>query len=112
MLFRSANTYTEISRFATGPGGRTGLFIPEQGLLLVATPRNDSKDARLDSLLTGGSGISKQVLQTIDCPDININRVKVLKKWQMQNRRGVDVKRMSTDALGTAWQPTSIRVAL
>jgi DNA-binding beta-propeller fold protein YncE len=40
-----ANTYSEISRFATGPGGRTGLFIPEQGLLLVATPHNDSKDA-------------------------------------------------------------------
>jgi hypothetical protein len=63
---------------------------------------------RLDSLLTGGSGISKQVLQTIDCPDISVSRVKVLKKWQIQNRRGVDGKRMSTHALGTAWQPTSI----
>jgi|CZKF01.1.fsa_nt_gi hypothetical protein len=42
-----ANTYTEISRIATGPGGRTGLFIPEQSLLLVATPRNDNKDATL-----------------------------------------------------------------
>jgi len=40
-----ANTYSEISRIATGPGGRTGLFIPELGLLLIATPRNDSKDA-------------------------------------------------------------------
>ncbi len=41
----NADTYSEISRIATGPGGRTGLFIPEQGLLLVATPPNDSKDA-------------------------------------------------------------------
>lgn len=42
-----ANTYTEISRIATGPGGRTGLFIPELGLLLVATPRNDRQDAAI-----------------------------------------------------------------
>ena len=41
----NADAYSEISRVATGPGGRTGLFIPEQGLLLVATPRNGSKDA-------------------------------------------------------------------
>jgi DNA-binding beta-propeller fold protein YncE len=40
-----ANTYSEISRIATGPGGRTGLFIPELSQLLVATPRNDSEDA-------------------------------------------------------------------
>jgi len=40
-----ANTYSEISRISTGPGGRTGLFIPEQSLLLVAIPRSDSKDA-------------------------------------------------------------------
>ena len=42
-----ANTYTEISRIATGPGGRTGLFIPELGLLLVATPRNDRQGAAI-----------------------------------------------------------------
>jgi DNA-binding beta-propeller fold protein YncE len=40
-----ANTYSEISRIGTGPGGRTGLFIPELSQLLVATPRNDSEDA-------------------------------------------------------------------
>ncbi len=42
-----ANTYSEISRIATGPGGRTGLFIPEQGLLLVAIPWNNNKDAEV-----------------------------------------------------------------
>jgi DNA-binding beta-propeller fold protein YncE len=41
----NANTYSEISRIPTSTGGRTGLFIPELGKLLVAIPRKGSQDA-------------------------------------------------------------------
>lgn len=38
-----------VSRFhvATGPGARTGLYVPEWNQLLVAVPRSDAKDARI-----------------------------------------------------------------
>jgi DNA-binding beta-propeller fold protein YncE len=43
----SPDQYTEVSRLSTGPGGRTGLFIPELKELLVAIPSKGSQDASL-----------------------------------------------------------------
>ncbi len=37
--------YTEVDRLPTGPGGRTGLFIPELKELLVAIPSKGNQDA-------------------------------------------------------------------
>ena len=39
------NEYIEVARVPTGPGGRTGLFIPEAKELLVAIPLKGAKDA-------------------------------------------------------------------
>jgi DNA-binding beta-propeller fold protein YncE len=39
--------YTEVNRLASGPGGRTGLFVPELKELLVAIPAQGSQNASL-----------------------------------------------------------------
>jgi DNA-binding beta-propeller fold protein YncE len=43
----SPNQYTEVNRLSTGPGGRTGLLVPELKELLVAIPSKGSQDASL-----------------------------------------------------------------
>lgn len=39
--------YSEINRLPSGPGGRTGLFVPERKELLVAIPSKGNQDASL-----------------------------------------------------------------
>ena len=39
--------YTEVDRLPSGPGGRTGLFVPELKELLVAIPAQGNQNALL-----------------------------------------------------------------
>jgi len=43
----SPDHYTEMNRQSSGPGGRTGLFVPELKELLVAIPSKGNHDASL-----------------------------------------------------------------
>ncbi len=43
----SPDQYAEVNRLSTGPGGRTGLFVPELKELLVAIPSKGNQDASL-----------------------------------------------------------------
>jgi hypothetical protein len=37
--------YTRVAHLPTGPGARTGLFVPEWGKLFVAIPRRGGENA-------------------------------------------------------------------
>jgi outer membrane protein assembly factor BamB len=43
----SPDQYTEVNRLTSGPGGRTGLFVPELKELLVAIPAQGNQNASL-----------------------------------------------------------------
>jgi hypothetical protein len=44
---QDANTYEELPRVMTAPGGRTCLFVPELGKLYVAVPKKDAHSAAI-----------------------------------------------------------------
>ena len=46
-VWAEGGTLDRVSRVATSPGARTGLWVPEWNRLFVAAPRNGDVDARV-----------------------------------------------------------------
>ena len=47
LYVREHDAMVSRARVPTGPGARTGLYVPEWHKLLVAAPRQGTSDARL-----------------------------------------------------------------